>query len=161
IAWTIDPQLDRPIADQPSAPPVRPRPLTLRPSAPPPPSGVGQVSVPSHERTTLTPPSPSGTGGGFEPVKTGSGSSPGSAGGPALQAAAPPIEGLNPKYTFGNFVVGPSNQLAHAASIAAAGGGGRRHNPLFICGGTGLGKTHLVHGVAHRVRSERPGARIV
>src|SRR2546423_9472 len=59
------------------------------------------------------------------------------------------------------FVVGPSNQLAHAASIAAAGGGGRRHNPLFICGGTGLGKTHLVHGVAHRVRSERPSARIV
>jgi chromosomal replication initiator protein len=68
---------------------------------------------------------------------------------------------LNPKYSFSNFVVGPSNQLAHAASIAAAGGGGRRHNPLFICGGTGLGKTHLVHGVAHRVRAERPNARIV
>jgi chromosomal replication initiator protein len=57
--------------------------------------------------------------------------------------------------------VGPSNQLAHAASIAAAGGGGRRHNPLFLCGGTGLGKTHLVHAVAHRVRAERPAARIL
>ncbi len=78
-----------------------------------------------------------------------------------LRAVPAPIEGLNPKYTFGNFVVGPSNQLAHAASIAAAGGGGRRHNPLFLCGGTGLGKTHLVHGVAHRVRAERPNARIV
>ena len=76
-------------------------------------------------------------------------------------AVAPPIEGLNAKYTFANFVVGPSNQLAHAASMAAAGVGGRRHNPLFICGGTGLGKTHLVHAIAHRVREERPGARIV
>ncbi len=73
----------------------------------------------------------------------------------------PPIEGLNPKYTFANFVVGPSNQLAHAAAIAAAGGGGPRHNPLFLCGGTGLGKTHLVHAVAHRFRSERPSSRIL
>ena len=80
---------------------------------------------------------------------------------PRPVVVAPPIEGLNGKYTFANFVVGPSNQLAHAASMAAAGVGGRRHNPLFICGGTGLGKTHLVHGIAHRVREERPGARIV
>ena len=78
-----------------------------------------------------------------------------------LSSVPPPIEGLNPKYTFSNFVIGPSNQLAHAASVAAAGGGGRRHNPLFLCGGTGLGKTHLVHAVAHRVRAERPSARIV
>jgi chromosomal replication initiator protein len=68
---------------------------------------------------------------------------------------------MNTKYTFANFVVGPSNQLAHAASMAAAGVAGRRHNPLFICGGTGLGKTHLVHAIAHRVREERPDARIV
>jgi chromosomal replication initiator protein len=73
----------------------------------------------------------------------------------------PPLEGLNPKYTFANFVVGTSNQLAHAASIAAAGGAGPRHNPVFLCGGTGLGKTHLVHAVAHRVREERPEARIL
>ena len=70
-------------------------------------------------------------------------------------------EGLSEKYTFSNFVVGPSNQLAHAASIAAAGGGRRRHNPLFLCGGTGLGKTHLVHAVAHRVREENPNAKIL
>jgi chromosomal replication initiator protein len=80
---------------------------------------------------------------------------------PRLSIAPPPLEGLNPKYTFANFVVGPSNQLAHAASMAAAGVGGRRHNPLFICGGTGLGKTHLVHALAHRIREENPGARIV
>ncbi len=73
----------------------------------------------------------------------------------------PPVEGLNAKNTFANFVVGPSNQLAHAAAMAAAGVGGRRHNPLFICGGTGLGKTHLVHALAHRIREEQPGARIV
>lgn len=87
-------------------------------------------------------------------------SGPVSARRPSALAAPPPIT-LNPKYTFANFVVGPSNQLAHAASIAAAGGGGPRHNPLFLCGGTGLGKTHLVHAVAHRVRAERPQAKIV
>ena len=59
------------------------------------------------------------------------------------------------------FIVGPSNQLAHAAAMASAGGAGPRHNPLFLCGGTGLGKTHLVHAVAHRVREQRPHARIV
>ena len=63
---------------------------------------------------------------------------------------------MNPKHTFANFVVGPSNQLAHAAAVAAAGGAGRRYNPLIICGGTGLGKTHLVHAIAHRVHAERP-----
>src|SRR6185295_14640279 len=74
---------------------------------------------------------------------------------------APRPEGINPKLNFASFVVGPSNQLAHAAAIAAAGGGGRRYNPLFICGGTGLGKTHLMHAIAHRVHGERPGARII
>lgn len=72
----------------------------------------------------------------------------------------PPPDDINPRHTFSNFVVGPSNQLAHAAAVAAAGGGGRRYNPLFLCGGTGLGKTHLVHAIAHRVYEERPGARI-
>lgn len=80
---------------------------------------------------------------------------------PAAPRPLPRIEGLNPKHTFGNFVVGPSNQLAHAAAMAAAGGGGRRYNPLFICGGTGLGKTHLVHAIAHQIRAERPDARII
>ncbi len=86
--------------------------------------------------------------------------------GPASESAVetpkrmPPPEDINPRYTFSNFVVGPSNQLAHAAAVAAAGGGGRRYNPLFLCGGTGLGKTHLVYAIAHRVYEERPGTRI-
>lgn len=72
----------------------------------------------------------------------------------------PPPDDINPRHTFGNFVVGPSNQLAHAAAVASAGGGGRRYNPLFLCGGTGLGKTHLVHAIAHKHYDDHPGARI-
>jgi chromosomal replication initiator protein len=68
---------------------------------------------------------------------------------------------LNPKHTFPNFVVGPSNELAYAAAFASAGGGGPRYNPLFIAGGTGLGKTHLMHAIAHKVLEERPDARVV
>src|SRR5262245_19220480 len=68
---------------------------------------------------------------------------------------------LNPKHTFSNFVVGPSNELAYAAAFASAGGGGPRYNPLFIAGGTGLGKTHLMHAIAHKVLEERPDARVI
>jgi chromosomal replication initiator protein len=157
VAWTIDASLDRPIADQPLAAPVRPRPLAVRPSSVPPPSGVfgsERDGLPRLAERESAPP-PSASFAGF-------GAASGSPAGLAVPVGvAAPIEGLNAKYTFSNFVIGPSNQLAHAASVAAAGGAGRRHNPLFICGGTGLGKTHLVHAVAHRVRSERPGARIV
>lgn len=71
------------------------------------------------------------------------------------------LVGVNPKNTFANFVVGPSNQLAFAAAVAASGGAGRRYNPLFLCGSTGLGKTHLMHAIAHRIHSERPRSRIV
>jgi chromosomal replication initiator protein len=67
-------------------------------------------------------------------------------------------EQLNAKYTFRNFVVGPSNELAHAAAIGSSGGGGPRYNPLFICGGTGLGKTHLMHSIAHQVLDLRAEA---
>jgi chromosomal replication initiator protein len=73
------------------------------------------------------------------------------------------IEAQEPLFrqTFGDFVVGPSNQLAHAACLAVAGDVGTRHNPLFICGGTGLGKTHLLGAVGNRVRELRPNARVV
>ena len=119
VAWTVDQNLDAPIAKRNEVAPVRPRPLVVRPTAPP-------------LAPRIDPP----------------------------RRIAPPDD-LNFKHTFASFVVGPSNQLAHAAAIAAAGGGGRRYNPLFICGGTGLGKTHLVHAIAHRVYETRPEARII
>lgn len=73
----------------------------------------------------------------------------------------PPRPELNPKYTFDSFVVGSSNQLAHAASVAAASQPGKRYNPLFLCGGTGLGKTHLVNAIGQQIVANHPGARIL
>lgn len=78
-----------------------------------------------------------------------------------LSIAPSPKAQLNSKYTFENFIVGPSNELAYAAAFASAGGGGPRYNPLFIAGGTGLGKTHLMHAIAHKILQDRPDARIV
>lgn len=67
---------------------------------------------------------------------------------------------LNPKNTFSNFVVGPGNQLAHAASIAVANAPAKAYNPLFLYGDTGLGKTHLMHAVAHHVLENNAKAKI-
>jgi chromosomal replication initiator protein len=72
-----------------------------------------------------------------------------------------PGSGLNPRYSFENFVVGPSNQLAHAAAVAAASSRQKRYNPLFIYGGVGLGKTHLVNAVGHRALADNPNLRIL
>ena len=67
---------------------------------------------------------------------------------------------INPTNTFENFVVGSGSQLAHAASIAVANAPGRAYNPLFVFGETGLGKTHLMHAVAHQMLTNNPGAKI-
>ena len=132
VAWSIDNEL---------ASPVSPRPE--RASVPPPslPSLDGLTSGDRHGSIPPPPPSMRAT---------------------PVAIATPLPDGLNPKYIFANFVVGTSNELAHAAALAAAGAGSvRRYNPLFICGGTGLGKTHLLHAIGHHLHATRPGCRIV
>ena len=68
---------------------------------------------------------------------------------------------INVRNTFENFIVGPSNQLAHAASIAVAQAPGRAYNPLFLYGDTGLGKTHLMHAIAHSIMQRDKSQRVV
>ena len=87
--------------------------------------------------------------GPVEPLSTGE----------PMFAAAPAQ--LNPKLRFENFVVGSCNQFAHAAARAVASSPSRSYNPLFIYGGVGMGKTHLMHAIGRALMEERPGMRIV
>jgi chromosomal replication initiator protein len=115
-----------------------------------------QFEIVFEVRETELPPAPS------TPAASGS-----SEGGAVPQPVAreksdgTPSPDLLAKYTFDAFVVGPSNQLAHAASRAVAEVPAAKYNPLFIYGGVGLGKTHLVHAIGHRLREKNPNWRIV
>ncbi len=77
---------------------------------------------------------------------------------PARQVAFDPS--LNSKYTFDSFVVGSCNQFAHAASLAVAEAPGKTYNPLFLYGGVGLGKTHLMHACGHAIKQRNPHLRL-
>jgi len=149
VDWRISSQLSAPIGTLPVAepPPSRPaaREGTLRP---PPPRAVASSGERDTEapRSTRRPPSGEGSGSTRPPARL------------VGQHVGDPI---NPKHTFPNFVVGPSNELAYAAAVASAGHAGPRYNPLFICGGTGLGKTHLAHSIAHRLLENDANARVL
>lgn len=72
-----------------------------------------------------------------------------------------PFSNLNPKYTFDTFVVGNNNKLAHAASVAVADAPAEAYNPLFLYGGVGLGKTHLMHSIAHYILDNNKDAKVL
>jgi chromosomal replication initiator protein len=155
VDWRISSQLAAPIGvlvehqeaspiSRPSSAP--PRPVNLKAS-------VQRTDVMSAERDTRDSDAPRSTRRPPAALDTAS-----AARAAAWQRIGDPI---NPKHTFRNFVVGPSNELAYAAAIASAGPDGPRYNPLFICGGTGLGKTHLAHSIAHRLLESRSDMRVL
>ena len=72
-----------------------------------------------------------------------------------------PAMDFNPQFTFDNFVVGPSNRIAHGAAIAVSNNPGQVYNPLFLYGPPGVGKTHLLYAIANGIRKENPNANIV
>lgn len=91
-------------------------------------------------------------------------------GGQGAGKADPPVQAkpqkgqtpsiLSPKYTFENFVIGKANEFAHAACSSVAGNLASKYNPLFICGGVGLGKTHLLQAIGHKVLQGSPSSRV-
>ncbi|MEI7750492.1 MAG: chromosomal replication initiator protein DnaA [Candidatus Omnitrophota bacterium] len=87
---------------------------------------------------------------------------------PSLPSSAPSsrerdeaLVGLNQKYTFDDFVIGPGNRFAHAASVAVSESPAKQYNPLFIYGPTGLGKTHLLQSIAHEMKRRHPEFKIL
>jgi len=102
-----------------------------------------------------------------DPSPDGGAGGPGEVAREAARADAPPPAHtesdivLNPHYTFENFIPGPSNNFAHAAALAVAESPGKSYNPLFLHGSVGLGKTHLLQAICHRLMSRRPGMRIL
>ncbi|HEY6570522.1 MAG TPA: DnaA/Hda family protein, partial [Candidatus Limnocylindrales bacterium] len=105
-------------------------------------SGNGDASAPTTETVTQSV--------RVEPTRVG-----------APEGAAAGANNLNQRYTFSNFIVGSANRLAHAASLSVAERPGHAYNPLFLYGGVGLGKTHLMHAIGNAVAAKFPRKRVV
>ena len=95
------------------------------------------------------------------PLQTVEASPTSSVGAAVAPARRPSVDpSLNSKYTFDSFVVGSCNQFAHAASVAVAEAPGKTYNPLYLYGGVGLGKTHLMHACGHAIKERNPHLRV-
>ncbi len=97
---------------------------------------------------------------GFEVPVTAPAGAPIAVTAPPGQRPENPVQ-LNPAYVFESFVTGPSNRLAHAAAMSVAETPGRFYNPLFVYGGAGLGKTHLLQGICHAILRARPASQLI
>jgi chromosomal replication initiator protein len=130
------------------------------PPAPPPPAR----SAPTRDglmSRMLGPRRAAATEGEVRPLTTISDAPVPAAGPPPLPVPALPGSGLTPRYSFDTFVVSSCNQFAHAAAVAVAEQPSGAYNPLFIYGGVGLGKTHLMHAVGNRITRSLPGLRML